>query len=144
MALAADRDLIARQYANGFADVWDVGVPILAEDWRANFNLERAIVHCQLGLMAAFPDTLISRKAGLAEAQLSSDCAREVLDKGWPTTAESRQAFTQFDAWLRAEGRRRNPGTTADQVTACLFVALWRDTIPWRDRFTPFAGLDYA
>ena len=71
MALAADRDLIARQYANGFAEVWDIGVPILVKDWQANCDLERAIVRCQLALMAAFPDTLISRKAGLAEAQLS-------------------------------------------------------------------------
>ena len=27
MKLAADRDMIARQYANGFADVFDFGVP---------------------------------------------------------------------------------------------------------------------
>ena len=144
MALAADRDLIARQYANGFAEIRDVGTPILADDWQANGDLERAIVRCQLELMAACPDTLITRKAGAAEAQLSSTRAREVLDKGWPTSAESRRAFAEFDAWLRAAGRRRNPGATADLVTACLFVALWRDTIPWRDRFTPFAGLDYA
>jgi triphosphoribosyl-dephospho-CoA synthase len=144
MALAADRDLIARQYANGFTEIWDVGLPILAQDWQANRDLERAIVHCQLELMAAFPDTLMSRKAGIAEAELSTARAREVLEKGWPTSHGSRQAFAEFDSWLRAAGRRRNPGATADLVTACLFMALWQDTIPWRDSFTPFAGLDYA
>jgi len=140
MALAADRDLVARQYANGFCQVWEAGLPMLVEDWETNGDLERAIVGCQLGLMAAFPDTLILRKAGAAEAQLSSARAAEVLEAGWPRTATGRQAFAAFDAWLRADGRRRNPGATADLVTACLFVALWQGTIPWRDHFTPFAG----
>src|SRR5207237_4450453 len=31
MKLAADRDLIARQYANSYADVFDLGVPALLE-----------------------------------------------------------------------------------------------------------------
>ena len=30
MRLAADRDLVARQYANGYADVFDVVLPALA------------------------------------------------------------------------------------------------------------------
>ena len=29
MALAAERDMVAHQYANGFADVFDLGVPAL-------------------------------------------------------------------------------------------------------------------
>ncbi len=144
MALAADRDLVARQYANGFREVWEAGVPLLTEDWQKHGTLERAIVRCQLGLMAAYPDTLILRKAGSEEARLSSVRAAEVLDAGWPDTVAGRRAFAEFDAWLRADGRRRNPGATADLVTACLFVALWQDTIPWHDYFRPFAGLDYA
>ncbi|HEV8059324.1 MAG TPA: triphosphoribosyl-dephospho-CoA synthase [Gemmataceae bacterium] len=144
MTLAADRDLVARQYANGFREVWDAGVPLLSDDWQKHGTLERAIVRCQLGLMAAFPDTLILRKAGSEVARLSSVRAADVLEPGWPETPASRRAFADFDAWLRADGRRRNPGATADLVTACLFVALWQDTIPWHDYFRPFAGLDYA
>jgi len=34
-----------------------------------------------------------------------------------------------LDAWLRELGNARNPGTTADLVTACLFVALRDGTI---------------
>ena len=41
MALAADRDLIARQYANGFADVFDLGVPALL-DGLQRFGRDRA------------------------------------------------------------------------------------------------------
>jgi triphosphoribosyl-dephospho-CoA synthase len=29
-----------------------------------------------------------------------------------------------LDRHLRSDGNRRNPGTTADLITACLFVAL--------------------
>jgi triphosphoribosyl-dephospho-CoA synthase len=60
-----------------------------------------------------------------------------VLDDGWPTLDAGRQAFGAFDAWLRVDGNRRNPGTTADLVTACIFAAL-RDneislplSVPW-------------
>jgi triphosphoribosyl-dephospho-CoA synthase len=144
MALAADRDLIARQYANGFADLWNTGLPALTMAWEAKVNLERAIVQCQLVLMATIPDTLILRKAGPHEAAASREFAARVLDAGWPETEASRRAFADFDAWLRATGHRRNPGATADLVTACLFVALWQNTIPWLDQLTPFVGLDYV
>ena len=32
--------------------------------------------------------------------------------------------LNELDAWLRAEGHARNPGTSADLVTACLFVGV--------------------
>jgi triphosphoribosyl-dephospho-CoA synthase len=34
------------------------------------------------------------------------------------------EALAQFDASLRTDGNALNPGTTADLVTAVLFVAL--------------------
>jgi triphosphoribosyl-dephospho-CoA synthase len=144
MKLAADRDLVARQYASDFSQVWETGLPCLVEDWRRHADLERAIVRCQLGLMAAYPDTLILRKAGPEAAQASAVRAAQALAAGWPDTVAGRHGFHELDGWLRAEGHRRNPGATADLVTACLFVALWQDTIPWRDCFPPFAGLDHA
>src|SRR4029077_744784 len=101
MKLAADRDLVARQYASDFAEVWETGLPALLEDWRAYADLERAIVRCQLGLMAAYPDTLILRKAGLEEARSSSARAADVRASGWPETAGGRRAFAELDAWLR-------------------------------------------
>ena len=50
--------------------------------------------------------------------------AAAVLAAGWPHTDAGRVAIAEFDHWLRADGHRRNPGTTADLVAACLFVAL--------------------
>ncbi len=124
MALAAGRDLVARQYADGFREVFDEGVPALREALGRTEWLETAILTCHLHLMARFPDTLIARKRGPAEAEEAGARAQRVLAAGWPQTAEGRAALSELDAWLRAEGRGRNPGTTADLVTACLFVAL--------------------
>lgn len=124
MALAADRDLVARQYANGFKEVFDEGMPALRRGWKQTQSVEGGILACHLHLMAAFPDTLIARKRGQAEAEEAAQRARKVLDLDWPASAAGRLAFRDLDAWLRAVGNRRNPGTTADLVTASLFVAL--------------------
>jgi triphosphoribosyl-dephospho-CoA synthase len=129
MLLAADRDLIARQYANGFHEVLNEGVPAVEVGMQQLGSLEEAIVHAQLSLLANHPDSLIARKCGLELAQEASRRARAVLE-GCLTRAE-------FDTWLRADGNRRNPGTTADLLAACLFVALWEGRIefppqvPW-------------
>jgi triphosphoribosyl-dephospho-CoA synthase len=130
MALAAGRDLVARQYADGFAEVFDDGLPTLAVGLEQTGSLEGAIIWTHLNLMAKHSDTLIARKRGRAEAEEAGRRARHVLEQGWPWESAGRDAIDAFDSWLRAEGHDRNPGTTADLVTACLFAALRRKTIP--------------
>lgn len=124
MRLAADRDLIARQYANGFVDVFDLGVPALLEGVRKFGRLEPAIQHCQLAWLANHSDSLIVRKRGPAVAAEASERARAVLASGGLETSVGRAAYDAFDRWLREDGHARNPGTTADLATACLFAAL--------------------
>lgn len=124
MTLAADRDLVARQYANGFVEVWEDGIPALLAGLERGRGLEEAIVFAHLTLMARHPDTLIARKRGAAEAEEAARRAHCVLEQGWPQTPAGDQACADLDAWLRAEGNQRNPGTTADLVAACLFVLL--------------------
>lgn len=136
MALAQERDLIARQYGNGYKDVFD-GAADLEKALTRFGNLEDAIVHTHLSLMARHPDSLIARKRGQAEAVEAGRRALEVVKAGWPETAEGRRRFDALDAWLTAVGHQRNPGTSADLVTACLFVALHENRmkvplpIPW-------------
>jgi triphosphoribosyl-dephospho-CoA synthase len=124
MSLAAGRDLVARQYADGFREVLHDGLPALCRGLEQTTSLEEAIIFCHLHLLAAHPDSLIVRKCGRAVADEASRRARQVLAERWPHTAGGRRALTELDGWLRADGHRRNPGTTADLVTACLFVAL--------------------
>lgn len=125
MSLAAERDSIAAQYSTDFRLVLDQGVPVIgsygprfATDW------ERAILELQLRLMAMQPDTDIARKCGLATALESAQHASRLLGNDWWETAAGRSRLADFDRWLRADGSQRNPGTTADLVTASLFVAL--------------------
>ncbi|HZV06447.1 MAG TPA: triphosphoribosyl-dephospho-CoA synthase [Gemmataceae bacterium] len=129
MALAAHRDLVARQYANGFADVFEDGVPALLSGLERIGSIEGAVIFAHLQLMAHHPDTLIARKRGPAETQEAARRAKSVLETGW---AE----LNQFDAWLRAEGHARNPGATADLLTACLFVLLRENKTEMPPRFT--------
>jgi triphosphoribosyl-dephospho-CoA synthase len=112
MASAAERDSIASEYATGFAITYGIGLPALD----TALPVRDAIVQLHLRLLAQVPDTLIARKRGAqAAARVSAD-AREVL--------AGRLALSDFDASLREPGNALNPGTTADLVTAALFVAL--------------------
>jgi triphosphoribosyl-dephospho-CoA synthase len=130
MALAAGRDLIARQYTGGFADVFDGGAPAICAGLELTGSVEGAIIRAHLMLMACRPDTLIARKRGPAEAAEAAVRARQVLEEGWPHRPEGRAALAELDGWLRAEGNGRNPGATADLIAASLFVLLREGTIP--------------
>jgi triphosphoribosyl-dephospho-CoA synthase len=148
MALAANRDAIARQYTNGFRQVLGEALPALRESMRAGRPLETAVVTAYLHVLAQHPDSLIARKYGLDRASQVSRRAAELLDAGWPDRAEARQLCTELDLWLRHPTNRFNPGTTADLVTAALYAALREGTIelracPIEDQLPPFesAGL---
>jgi len=128
MRLAADRDTIAAQYANGFQLVLDRGLSILRsiEDFPSNW--EMAIITLHLQLMAEYPDSLIERKCGREVAEQASRRSADVLAAGWPRSKEGRLCCTEFDGWLREAGNRRNPGTTADLIAAVLFAG-FRDRL---------------
>jgi triphosphoribosyl-dephospho-CoA synthase len=119
MAAAAHRDLIASEYASGYAIVFDEGLALLAAALEAGAATLDAIVALHVGLLAAHPDTLIARKAGSEAAAAVTAAAREVR-------AGSR-TLADFDAQLRGDGHRLNPGATADLVAATLLAALLTD-----------------
>jgi triphosphoribosyl-dephospho-CoA synthase len=143
MRLASDRDLIARQYVNGFREVFADGVPALVTGLEQLGSLEGAIVHTHLSLLARHLDSLIARKRGRSEAEETSRRARLVLEAGWPADA-GWPALLELDRWLREDGRQRNPGTTADLVAACLFVALREDKIQVPIRIPWSVGFDHG
>jgi triphosphoribosyl-dephospho-CoA synthase len=129
MRLAAEHDLIARQYANGYADVFQLGLPALRSALKQGRSLETAIVFAHLTLMTSHTDTLIVRKRGEPEALEALRRACKVITSGWPGSPEGRAQFDEFDAWLRADGHARNPGATADLMSAVLFAAVRDGTI---------------
>jgi triphosphoribosyl-dephospho-CoA synthase len=124
MRLAAGRDGVAAEYATGYRLVLGFGVPVLAACRSFADAWEQAVIELHLRLMARQPDTLIARKCGSGIANESCRLAGEVLTAGWPDRAAGLKRLEHLDRWLRSDGHRRNPGTTADLVTACLFAAL--------------------
>lgn len=124
MQLAAERDLIARQYVNGFEQVLDFVLPAIEESLRQGMSLVDAVINTHLKTMNQFPDSLISRKCGDAVAWQVAARAGTVLERGSFDDPKYLMALEEFDFWLRSDGNRRNPGTTADLIAAALFAGL--------------------
>lgn len=124
MALAQERDAIAREYVTDFAITFDIGYPALKAAWAACGDLSTAIVQAYLTILAQVPDTLIARKRGAMMAAQVSCWAQQALEQGGALTAPGQQALAELDRALRAESHALNPGTTADLTTAALFVWL--------------------
>jgi triphosphoribosyl-dephospho-CoA synthase len=133
MRLAAERDLVARQYANNFGEVLGFVAPELVGRLSAGWRLSDSIVYTYLRLMSQYPDSLIARKCGEAIARQAADRAAEVLRQGEPGDEAYQRALAELDFWLRSDRHRRNPGTSADLVAAGLFVALREGVVkaPW-------------
>lgn len=131
MALAADRDSIARQYRDGYADLFDIGLPALGP----GFSLRATSAAGQLGaddgaavqrlyltLLSRFPDSHIVRIHGEAVAHIVMTAAQAWLARAVPfADAAASPAFAAWDASLKAD--RVNPGTTADLTVAALLIA---------------------
>ena len=124
MASAAERDSIASEYVTDYALTFETGLPAIVAALDAGLAVRDAIVELHLKLLDRAPDTLIARKRGAEAAARVSAGARDVLAAGGVRTAAGRRALQRFDASLRERGNALNPGTTADLVTATLFVAL--------------------
>ena len=138
MRLSADRDMIARQYAEGFCDLFEFCLPTLIDSLQRRNNVEEAIIDTQLHFMARFPDSLIVRKCGNAVAEEVRLYAEKVVSLGGIARPEGRREGIELDRYLRSDGNRFNPGTTADLIAASLFMALLEgkmtpDTpFPWK------------
>lgn len=122
MRAAADRDRIAWQYANGFADIFDLGLTTLAAARKRGADAPMATLSVYAALLAAFPDSHIARKHGRAAAEaVRADAA---LFETHLNNAEGREpAFElalSFDRALKRRGL--NPGTSADLTVAVLFA----------------------
>jgi triphosphoribosyl-dephospho-CoA synthase len=124
MAAAAERDSVAAEYATGYAVTFEVGLPALTRALDDGLRPRAATVEAFLELLATVPDTLVARKRGRAAAERVSAGAAGVLGAGGVRDDAGRAALAAFDASLRRDGNALNPGTTADLVTAVLFVAL--------------------
>jgi triphosphoribosyl-dephospho-CoA synthase len=123
MTHAAERDLIARQYATGFSDLFDFALPSLRRHEARWQSREWAITALFLSLLAHFPDTHIRRKYGLYKAVATSVHAAE-LAKGLARAdlpEHYHLRLLQADTEFKREGI--NPGTSADMTVATVFLS---------------------
>ncbi len=127
MALVADRDLVAREYATGFALTFETGAPALRDARRAGLAWDEATVECFLALLAAEPDSHVARKLGVAAAEAVTRQAVAVRAAGGVRTGAGRAALAALDRDLRDATNARNPGATADLTAAALFVVILED-----------------
>ncbi|WP_198598328.1 triphosphoribosyl-dephospho-CoA synthase [Mangrovicella endophytica] len=123
MQVAESRDLVARQYAGGYAEIWRVGLPCLLNEEGRPATDSWATIRCFLAFAGAFPDSHIARKYG---AEVAADVQRRMQTMGKHLKAHDHSQhalalLASLDAELKAE--RLNPGTSADLTVATLFIA---------------------
>jgi len=130
MALAVERDAIAREYASDFHSTFELSAPALQAALADRLPWRDAVVEAYLTLLAAAPDSHIARKLGLRAATTVQQRGREVLDAGGVRTAAGREAIAALDRELRDEANTLNPGATADLTGAAIYLVLleggWR------------------
>ena len=121
MQEAQQRDLVARQYANGFADVLDGAAHYqnTLQRWQRPAWATTAVY---LGFLANFADSHITRKHGATVALAAQEEAKSYeqafLAQDNPKTCQ--RELLKFDADLKARGL--NTGTSADLTVASLLV----------------------
>lgn len=117
MKAAADRDRIARQYAGNFIDLIENVVPVIWDSIDECGDVLAGISRAHLTLLSREMDSLILRKNGEMVAQSVQKRAQKV-DPSDPAS------LAKFDASLRSNTHKLNPGTTADLIAAGLYVLL--------------------
>jgi len=122
MAAAADRDRVAAQYASGFADVFDLGLPHLRRSLGRGHSEAWATTSAYMAFLARLPDSHVARKYGLERARAVCAMARPYAERLEETDDPERLTaeLLVFDRELKAAGI--NPGTSADLTVASLFA----------------------
>ena len=131
MALAADRDSIARQYRDAYAGLFELGLPplssglsglVIGPDGSVPPDVANAVQRVYLAFLAGWPDSHIVRKHGAALAHSVMRSAQR-----WQARAlagERLDVAADFAGWdLELKEQGINPGTSADLTVAALFVA---------------------
>ena len=123
--LAASYDSIAQEYTTNFAYTFDTLYPQVTKALNRHPRLEDAVLASYLWALSDRADSFIQRKNGTKAAQDVKQRAKKVHSKILKIP-ESRwmDQISSFDEYLRSEGSQLNPGTTADLLSAALFLAL--------------------
>jgi triphosphoribosyl-dephospho-CoA synthase len=122
--IASAYDRICSEWVSNYPITFEVALPYLMRQIGEVKELNKAIIHTFLKVLAEYPDTFIARKIGIAKAKEVSLKAKEVLELGGLETSLGRKSLREFDCGLRKSSNDLNPGTTADIVAAALALCI--------------------
>jgi triphosphoribosyl-dephospho-CoA synthase len=129
MAAAADRDSIARQWVNGFDDIFGRGLHAYAEARERGWDETWSALATYLCFLAAFQDSHIVRKYGSGPARIVQRDAAFWRARLLATLdpANLLPELLLWDAELKQQGL--NPGTSADLTVATIFTSRLRNSL---------------
>lgn len=136
MALAAERDFIARQYRDGFADLFALAfrepvhavacrqTPEAAADAMPDAATVASVQRLYLAWLGSVADSHIVRSHGERVAQIVMAAAQTWCERQRAgAVLDADPGFAAWDQSLKAA--RINPGTSADLTVAALMLASW-------------------
>jgi triphosphoribosyl-dephospho-CoA synthase len=122
--IASTYDRVCSEWVNNYPITFQVAYPYLMKQISEAKDLNKAIIHTFLKVLAEYPDTFIARKIGIEKAKEVSVKAGEILELGGLDTSLGHKSLHEFDLELRRSSNDLNPGTTADIVAAALALCI--------------------
>lgn len=123
--IAASYDNVCSEWVNNYPITFDFAYPHLKRQLKETGNLDTAITHSFLKVLAEYPDSFIARKVGIEKAREVSLMAREILNFGGLKTEAGREKLRNFDLTLRNADSLMNPGTTADIIATAIALIIF-------------------
>ena len=122
--IASQYDRVCSEWIGNYPLTFDFAYPRLMEQIKDTGDLNVAIIHTFLKVLAEYPDTFIARKIGIEKAREVSLMAKKVLELGGLETSKGKESLREFDLKLRCSSNLLNPGTTADIIAAALALCI--------------------
>ena len=118
MEFSKKRDLIARQYCNGFKDIFNTGVPAYKKFYNKWGKVNWALTGVYLTFLKKFNDSHIARNKGNKIARSIKKEAKKYYFflKRNKNLTKIKKELLVFDKKLKSKGI--NPGTIADLTVA--------------------------
>ena len=124
MEFAKKKDLIARQYCNGFEDIYKIGIPAYKKFYNKWGKVNWALTGVYLTFLKKFNDSHIVRNKGNKIATSIKKEAKKYYFflKRNKNLTKIKKKLLIFDKKLKS--KRINPGTTADLTVATLLLEI--------------------
>ena len=124
MEFAKKKDLIARQYCNGFEDIYKIGIPAYKKFYNKWGKVDWALTGVYLTFLQKFNDSHIARNKGNEIATSIKKEAKKyyLFLKKNKNLIKIKKKLLIFDKKLKS--KRINPGTIADLTVATLLFEI--------------------